>query len=209
MIITLIIIFIYIPLGFALVVSQPYRVTGKDGEVSMHCSFRSKLRPEEVQVSVYKALHGHERICSAYVNLSEPYFATDGPVRCRGNINFGGVDLIIAGLRGEDTDVYRCEIEILFPPPYLRALGNGTVVYIQEIPNCLTAHNASTQSQRQSKSQTSYRETVENDIGPLLLLYIILIIISCSFFLQIAICKWRTSSSLAPMLSQKESYVKF
>nr|XP_005167569.1 uncharacterized protein si:ch211-67e16.2 isoform X2 [Danio rerio] len=79
----------------------------------------------------------------------------------------------------------------------------------KEIPNCLTAHNASTQSQRQSKSQTSDRETVENDIGPLLLLYIILIIISCSFFLQIAICKWRTSSSMAPMLSQKESYVKF
>lgn len=97
----------------------------------MHCSFKSKLRPEEVQVSVFKGLHGHERICSAYVNLSEPYFTTDGSVRCRGNINYGEVDLIIAGLRGEDTDLYRCEIEILFPPPYLRALGNGTVVYIQ------------------------------------------------------------------------------
>uniref|UniRef100_A0A672PZP6 Uncharacterized protein n=1 Tax=Sinocyclocheilus grahami TaxID=75366 RepID=A0A672PZP6_SINGR len=30
-----------------------------------------------------------------------------------------------------DTDLYRCEIEILFPPPYLRTVGNGTIVYIQ------------------------------------------------------------------------------
>ncbi|XP_073768641.1 uncharacterized protein [Danio rerio] len=106
------------------------------------------------------------------------------------------------------NSTFSCEISKIKPFPVETMTGPEAKLF-QEIPNCLTAHNASTQSQRQSQSQTSDRETVENDIGPLLLLYIILIIISCSFFLQIAICKWRTSSSMAPMLSQKESFVKF
>ncbi|XP_059355330.1 T-cell-specific surface glycoprotein CD28-like [Carassius carassius] len=206
MIITLIRIFIYIPLGLALHVSQPYRVVGKGGEVPLRCSFSSKLKPEEMQVSLYKGLHGRERICSAYVNLSEPYFSTDGTVNCRGSISSGRVDMMIAGLRGNDTDIYRCEIEILFPPPYLRTLGNGTIVYIQETPNCPTA---STQSQIQSQIQTSEREDVKYDVGPLPLLYAILIITSCSLILQMIACKWRASTATAPMLSQKESYMKF
>lgn len=115
----------------ALHVSQPYRAVGKEGEVPLRCSFTSTLKPEEMQVSLYKGLHGPERICSAYVNLSEPSFTTNGTINCRGNISSGRVDMIVAGLRGNDTDFYRCEIEILFPPPYLRRVGNGTVVYIQ------------------------------------------------------------------------------
>ncbi|CAM4605179.1 hypothetical protein PO909_033607 [Leuciscus waleckii] len=207
MIITLIITVItYIPLGFALRVSQPYRVEGKEGEVPLHCSFSIKLRAEEMQISLYKGLHGQEKICSSFVNLSEPYFTTDGRVNCRGNISSGRVDMIITGLRGEDTDLYRCEIEILFPPPYLRGVGNGTVVYIQETPNCPTA---STVNQSQSQRQRAELEAVKNDVGPLPLLYAILIITSSSFILQMVICKWRASSSMAPMLSQKESYMKF
>ncbi|KAK2905216.1 hypothetical protein QQF64_033471 [Cirrhinus molitorella] len=208
MIITLIRIFIFIPLGLALRVSQPYRVVGKEGEVPLRCSFSSKLKPEEMQVSLYKGLHGRERICSAYVNRSEPNFTTDGTVNCRGSISSGRVDMIIAGLRGNDTDIYRCEIEILFPPPYLRTTGNGTVVYIQETPNCPTASTQS-QIQSQSQSQTSEREAVKNDVGPLPLLYAILIITFCSLVLQMIVCKWRPSASTAPMLSQKESYMKF
>ncbi|XP_052005106.1 cytotoxic T-lymphocyte protein 4-like [Xyrauchen texanus] len=206
MIIILITTIIYLPLGIALSVSQPYRVEGKMGQAPLHCSFSSKFKPEELQVSLYKGLHGQERICTAYVNLSEPYFITDGSVHCRGNISSGKVEIIINGLNGEDTDIYRCEIEILFPPPYLRRVGNGTVVYIQETPNCPTAF-----TQSQSQSQTAQRASVISDVGPLPLLYAILIITSFSFLLQIMknICKWRDTGSMAPKVSQKESYRQF
>ncbi|XP_051565676.1 cytotoxic T-lymphocyte protein 4-like [Myxocyprinus asiaticus] len=205
MIIILITTIIYIPLGIALHVSQPYRVEGEMGQAPLHCSFSSKFKPEELQVSLYKGLHGQERICTAYVNLSEPYFITDGAVHCKGNISSGTVEIIISGLKGEDTDIYRCEIEILYPPPYLRRVGNGTVVYIQETPNCPIAF---TQSQSQSQSQTAQRASVISDVGPLPLLYAILIITSFSFLLQIMknIWKWRDTGSMA---SQKESYRQF
>uniref|UniRef100_A0A673NKD7 Immunoglobulin V-set domain-containing protein n=1 Tax=Sinocyclocheilus rhinocerous TaxID=307959 RepID=A0A673NKD7_9TELE len=38
---------------------------------------------------------------------------------------------LITHIVGNDTDLYRCKIEILFPPPYLRTVGNGTIFYIQ------------------------------------------------------------------------------
>ncbi|XP_055071974.2 cytotoxic T-lymphocyte protein 4 [Misgurnus anguillicaudatus] len=205
MIIFLITNIIYIPLGIALHVSQPYRVEGKPEHVPLQCLFSSELRPEEMQVSLYRGLHGQQRICSAYVNLSKPYFATDGPVQCRGNISSGRVDMIIFGLRGEDTDIYRCKVEVLYPPPYLRSVGNGTVVYIQENPNCPTAF-------MQSQSQISEkRSSVSDDVGPLPLLCAILIITSCIFMLQIMkiIWKWRDTGSMAPMASQKDSYRQF
>ncbi|XP_051999214.1 T-cell-specific surface glycoprotein CD28-like [Xyrauchen texanus] len=191
-------------MGIALHVSQPYRVEGKMGQVKLHCSFSSKFKPLELQVSLYKGLHGQEKICSAYVNLSEPYFRTDGAVHCRGNISSGTVDMIINGLKGEDTDIYRCETEILYPPPYLRMFGNGTIVYIQETPTCPTSFP-------HSQSQTEERTSVIDDGGPLPLLYAILIITSFSFILQIMknIWKWRDNGSMTPMVSQKESYRQF
>ncbi|XP_026074834.1 T-cell-specific surface glycoprotein CD28 [Carassius auratus] len=207
MIITLIRIFIYIPLGLALDVSQPYRVVGNEREVPLRCSFSSRLKPEEMQVSLYRGSHGREKICSAYVNLSEPYFTTVGTFNCSGKISSKRVDMMISGLRGNDTDIYRCEIEIIFPPPYLRKIGNGTIVYIQETPIC---SNASTQSQIQGQNQALERENDKYiNIGPLPLLYAILIVASCSFILQMITCKWRASVSTAPMLSQKERYMKF
>lgn len=83
-----------------------------------------------MQVSVYKGLYGEERICSAYVNISNPYIKTTGRVYCRGNVSTGKVDLDIFGLKGEDTDLYRCQVNFIFPPPYISKFGNGTLVYI-------------------------------------------------------------------------------
>ncbi|XP_056611480.1 T-cell-specific surface glycoprotein CD28-like [Triplophysa dalaica] len=206
MIIILVTIILYIQLGLALHVSQPYRVEGKAEYVPLHCLFHSKLRPEEMQVSLYKGLHGQERICSAYVNLSEPFFTTSGSVQCRGNISSGRVDMIIYGLKGEDTDIYRCVVEILYPPPYLSKVGNGTVVYIQDTPNCSTAF-----TEGQSHRQTSEWSSMSIDAGPLLLLYAILIITSCILILQIMKIVWkrRDTGPMALMASQKDSYSKF
>lgn len=114
----------------AFTVSQPYYALGGQGQVSFHCTINTKSQPGEMQVSVYKGMYGEKRICSAYVNISYPHIATNGGVYCRGNVSRGKVDLTIFGLRGEDTDLYRCQIDIIFPPPYISKFGNGTLVHI-------------------------------------------------------------------------------
>ncbi|KAG9271562.1 T-cell-specific surface glycoprotein CD28-like [Astyanax mexicanus] len=113
----------------ALSVSQPYYVVGSNGQVSMHCIFKTKIQPQEMQVSLYKGLYGKERICSTSVNISYSQLETNERVHCRANVSNGRVDLTIFGLKGEDTDIYRCRVDIIFPPPYLRQFGNGTLVF--------------------------------------------------------------------------------
>lgn len=36
----------------------------------------------------------------------------------------------MTGLKATDTDMYRCEIEIFYPPPFLRLTGNGTLIHV-------------------------------------------------------------------------------
>uniref|UniRef100_A0AAY5ENB2 Immunoglobulin domain-containing protein n=1 Tax=Electrophorus electricus TaxID=8005 RepID=A0AAY5ENB2_ELEEL len=130
-------VIVAIPLGNGLKVSQPYYVVGREGKVSLQCTY-TKRYLEEIQVSVYKGMYGQARICSALVNLSDPHIETEGRVYCRGNVSKGTVDLTIYGLTGEDTDLYRCQVEFFYPPPYISIIGNGTLVYIQESPDCPT-----------------------------------------------------------------------
>lgn len=111
-------------------VSQPYYAVGGQGQVSLQCIFNTMSQPEEMQVSIYKGKYGEERICSAYVNITNPHIETSGRTYCKGNVSKGKVDLTIFGLRGEDTDLYRCRVEVIFPPPYISKFGNGTLLYI-------------------------------------------------------------------------------
>ena len=42
----------------------------------------------------------------------------------------GAVEVTVSGLRATDTDMYRCVIEVFYPPPYLRLTGNGTLIHV-------------------------------------------------------------------------------
>lgn len=49
-------------------------------------------------------------------------------VQCSAQVEVDAVEMTVSGLR--DTDIYRCEIEILFPPPYIRLRGNVTLIHV-------------------------------------------------------------------------------
>ncbi|KAG9349019.1 hypothetical protein JZ751_029337 [Albula glossodonta] len=120
----------------ALRVQQPYRVVASDGEVRLRCSYNVRSAPEEMRLALYQGKYGEQQICASTFNVSQSHFQTNGPIQCRGELSPGAVDLIISGLTGNDTDLYRCRIEVLYPPPYLMKIGNGTIVYIPEKTDC-------------------------------------------------------------------------
>ncbi|XP_035266074.1 T-cell-specific surface glycoprotein CD28 [Anguilla anguilla] len=125
--------------GRALRVQQPYRVEARDGEARLRCSYAVRGSPEEMRLTLYRGKFGDDLVCQRTFNTTQSHFQTDGPVvRCRGELTPGGVDLAVSGLRGEDTDIYRCQLEVLYPPPYLMKYGNGTIVYIPEKTDCPT-----------------------------------------------------------------------
>lgn len=51
-------------------------------------------------------------------------------VECTAETTHDTVEVTLSGLNATDTDMYRCEIQIFYPPPYLRLIGNGTLIHV-------------------------------------------------------------------------------
>ncbi|KAL4609042.1 T-cell-specific surface glycoprotein CD28-like [Arapaima gigas] len=124
--------------AMALRLTQPYRLVAAGGELRLRCSYNLRILAQELVITLYRGLHGHHRVCAAGLNLTgiEPGSGMGGPIRCTAEHSSAGVDLVVSGLKGEDTDLYRCVMEILYPPPYRMGIGNGTIFHIPENPLC-------------------------------------------------------------------------
>ncbi|KAJ8281775.1 hypothetical protein COCON_G00042940 [Conger conger] len=165
--------------GKALRVQQPYRVVAADGEARLRCSYRVGGSPEEMRLVLYRGKYGEDQVCFFTFNTSQPHIQTDGPVQCRGEISPGGVDLTVSGLKGEDTDLYRCRVEVLYPPPYLRKFGNGTIIYIPERTDC-----PNTEAQTQGEYDSTRFILPIAALASFFLIIIIIVISTYKFFIM-------------------------
>ncbi|XP_033965498.2 cytotoxic T-lymphocyte protein 4-like [Pseudochaenichthys georgianus] len=137
-----------LPAWSAVRVVQPYKVVSSNGTALVQCFLhpqpfhrQSPLpnndlsypfpEPEDLRVTLLRGLHGSTKICSSILNLTGPIeTGEEGEVQCSAQRREGALELTVSGLRATDTDLYRCDIEIFYPPPYLRFTGNGTLIHI-------------------------------------------------------------------------------
>ncbi|XP_048865855.1 cytotoxic T-lymphocyte protein 4 [Brienomyrus brachyistius] len=155
--------------GRALQVFQPYRTVGRGGEAVLRCSYELSSGMEELHLTLYRGQYEKQQMCASTFNINQSYFKAQGMVECRGEISANGVNLTVTGLKGADTDLYFCALEVLFPPPYLLRVGNGTIVYIEEEPDC-PAHAEKIVADPEDTSKEAY-------IIPLILFAFVVIII--------------------------------
>lgn len=146
--------------GEAVKVIQPYRVVSTSGTAQVQCFMQPSDEqnlpypypdPEELRVILLKGLHGTQEFCSSTLNFIEQREAVvekEGEVQCSAQMTEGAVEVTVSGLKATDTDMYRCEIMILYPPPYLRFTGNGTLIHVLDSSNC-SAQEAQTQTAHQ------------------------------------------------------------
>ncbi|XP_066543591.1 cytotoxic T-lymphocyte protein 4 [Amia ocellicauda] len=125
--------------GQAFSVSQPYRVVANNGVIRLRCSFSFKGKGEELRVTLLRGMGEESILCASSFYLPNSTFQTKGSVVCQGEASRDGVELTVSGLLGSDTDLYRCSLEIMYPPPYRRRFGNGTIIYIPEKTECPAA----------------------------------------------------------------------
>ncbi|KAL2080908.1 hypothetical protein ACEWY4_022761 [Coilia grayii] len=113
-------------------ITQPYRVVATGGEARIECRYASPPHPhpEELHVTLLKGLHGEAAVCEGYLNTTQLSWRTREPNACHASVTNLGVTVTVSGLKGEDTDLYRCLLDVIYPPPYLRRFGNGTLVYV-------------------------------------------------------------------------------
>ncbi|XP_060909670.1 cytotoxic T-lymphocyte protein 4 [Labrus mixtus] len=164
-----------VPVRSALEVIQPYRVVSTNGTAQVRCvikpptfSHLSKAShslpynlpdPEELRVTLLKGLHSTQVFCWFMLNLTqqrETVVEKEGQVQCSAQLGEGAVELTVSGLQATDTDLYRCQIEVFFPPPYLRLRGNGTLVHVLGNSDCPV---------QEAQRQTALRDEDEEDDG--------------------------------------------
>uniref|UniRef100_A0A3P9PSP8 Uncharacterized protein n=1 Tax=Poecilia reticulata TaxID=8081 RepID=A0A3P9PSP8_POERE len=125
-------------------------VVSTNGTAQIHCIIHSRtvashLRPgqrlenlfsnlEDLQVALLRGLHGNQKICSSTLNTSEHQKEMqqekDGDGRCAVQMKDGAVVVTLSGLKATHTDIYRCTIQVFYPPPYQQLTGNGTLLHV-------------------------------------------------------------------------------
>ncbi len=84
-------------------------------------------------------------ICICHDSNKQDHLLTAGlmcvQVQCSAEVKEGAVEVTVSGLKVTDTDLYRCELEVFYPPPYLRLTGNGTLIHVLgETPTLTCRH---------------------------------------------------------------------
>nr|XP_046261038.1 cytotoxic T-lymphocyte protein 4 [Scatophagus argus] len=146
-----------LPVWSAAKVTQPYKVVSTNGTAQVQCFIQShppynQMQPlndqrlsyanhglEELRVTLLKGLHGTQEVCSSILNLREQRDAAvekEGEVQCSAQVRGGAVEVTVSGLKATDTDMYRCDIEVFYPPPYLRLTGNGSLILVLDSSDC-------------------------------------------------------------------------
>ncbi|XP_049629260.1 cytotoxic T-lymphocyte protein 4 isoform X1 [Suncus etruscus] len=119
-------------------VTQPAVVLASSrGVASFVCEFGSSGKASEIRVTVLQQAGDQmKEVCATtFRTIQEELHFLDDPT-CTGTSSGKQVNLTIHGLRAMDTGVYFCKIELLYPPPYILGMGNGTQIYVIDPEPC-------------------------------------------------------------------------
>ncbi|KAL3969437.1 FYVE, RhoGEF and PH domain containing 1 [Sarotherodon galilaeus] len=170
-----------LPVWSATKVTQPYRVVSTNGVAQIQCAIHPQSLkypyPEEARVTVLKGLHGHQELCFSILNFTdqrETRMEQKDQVQCTAETTLDTVEVTLSGLNVTDTDMYRCEIQIFYPPPYLRLIGNGTLIHVLDSSSCPVQ-----ETQRQSHHQGEEEEDDDNTAPVSVPVVVLVIAIIC------------------------------
>ncbi|KAM9710623.1 cytotoxic T-lymphocyte protein 4 [Menidia menidia] len=177
----------------ALRLTQPYRVESLNGSARVRClvhPWPAHLQlgssgnrsppppdPEDLRVTLLRGLHGHQELCSTLLNHSQS--PTSEEVVCWAKIRAGAVEVSVSGLRPSDTDMYRCDIQMFYPPPYLRLRGNGTLIHVVEssCPSGRAAARLGPQEEEEDDEEDDEEEDEDQTNGLVSVPVVVLIIL--------------------------------
>ncbi|KAM5151852.1 cytotoxic T-lymphocyte protein 4 [Mantella aurantiaca] len=116
-------------------VSQPtVIVANRHGEASLVCGYKVKGMVEEIRFSLLKKIGNKAtEICVvSYFSGKEPIISGNA-IQCLGIPGPQNVIFNISGLQVEDTGLYSCKLEVMYPPPYRTTEGNATFIYVSDL----------------------------------------------------------------------------
>ncbi|XP_074047675.1 T-cell-specific surface glycoprotein CD28 [Macrotis lagotis] len=122
-----------------ILVKQPLWLIANNHEaVTLACHYTYDKTPTEFRASLLKGINETLEVCSMYVNgtLNLSVSSTKN-FSCRVDFENKTVKFQLWNMSGNQTDIYFCKIEFLYPPPYLsNENSNGTIIFVTENKVC-------------------------------------------------------------------------
>ncbi|XP_008588520.1 PREDICTED: T-cell-specific surface glycoprotein CD28 isoform X2 [Galeopterus variegatus] len=106
--------------------------------VNISCKYTYNLFSKEFRASLYKGVDSAVEVCVVNGNYSHQLqFHSNTGFNCDGKLGNETVTFYLQNLYVNQTDIYFCKIEVMYPPPYLdNEKSNGTIIHVKEKHPC-------------------------------------------------------------------------
>ncbi|NXO05223.1 CTLA4 protein, partial [Rhinopomastus cyanomelas] len=119
-------------------VTQPAMVlANRQGVASLVCQYKHMGNAKEIRVTLLKqAGDRFIEICASSYTTDFKMFTVEEVIQCHISPSQNNVTLTLTGLQANDTGLYVCKMERMYPPPYFMNKGNGTQLYVIDPEPC-------------------------------------------------------------------------
>lgn len=121
-------------------VTQPAMVlANRQGVASLVCKYKHVGNATEIRVTLLKQTGDRlTEICASTYTTEFKMFGVEEVIQCHVSPGRNNVTLTLAGLQANDTGLYICKMEKMYPPPYFMNKGKGTHLYVIGKPSTFT-----------------------------------------------------------------------
>ncbi|XP_036109785.1 T-cell-specific surface glycoprotein CD28 [Molossus molossus] len=121
-----------------ILVKQSPMLVVYNNAVNLSCKYTYNLFSKELRASLYKGADSAVEVCVVNGNYSHQLqFHSKTGFDCDGKLDNETVTFYLWNLSVNQTDIYFCKIEVMYPPPYIdNEKSNGTIIHVKENQIC-------------------------------------------------------------------------